>query len=380
MRIILILTCLLSVCFAKAQSLYNKGTISIGATSVLFVNDSLVNNGLIINNGDMQIGGSWINNSQYDAGDGKITFNSDLPQVINHNDQSFSNLTISGGGEKFFQANITIENELHLENGVLASENDSKIILSENATITGGSDQAHIKGSVYQKGAGDKLFPIGNGTEYLPIELKNIEGATAEVGIHVVELNGASLLRNPSLDNISVDRYWQLDVVSGSLENSTVVLAVKNETIANDPEKVVVAESSGIDQPFRSLGNSSFEGSISNGKVTSTDHVTLLILAIGVSSDDHSIGVYNAVSPNNDGLNDFLRIRNIEKFPSNKVSLFNRWGDKIFELSGYDNDQRVFRGKTNIGGEKDVFPGTYFYVIELGDGSPSVNGYLSLKN
>lgn len=369
---------LISGCL-HAQSLYNKGILSIGSTSVLFVKDSLVNNGTLINNGDMQIGGAWINNNQYDAGQGKITFNSELPQVINHNDQAFSKLTITGG-EKLFQANITIENELNLTDGVLVSQNDAKIIFNEGAKITGGSDQSHIQGTVYHKGSGDKLFPVGNGTTYLPVEILNVQGASTELGIREVELQGVTLQRSASLDAVSTDRYWELDVVSGSLSNSQIILPVRNEAIVQNIDHAVVAQASALNANFESLGRSTFTGSSNNGTVTSAQPVSLRLLAIGVAEDNKSIEVYNAISPNGDGLNDFLRIGNIEKFPNNKVSLFNRWGDKVFEMSGYNNKDRVFSGASNVGGGKELSPGTYYYVIDKGDGSPMENGYISLKN
>jgi gliding motility-associated-like protein len=363
----------------NAQSLYNQSLISISPSSVLFVKDSLVNNGTLINNGDMQIGGAWVNNNQYDAGQGQITFNSDLPQVINHNDQAFSKLTITGG-EKIFQANITIENELNLSEGVLISQNDAKIIFNDDATITGGSDQSHIQGAVYHKGAGDKLFPVGNGTVYLPVEILNVQGASAEIGLQEIELNGNTLQSAASLDAISTDRYWELDVVSGDLSGSIVVLPVRDEAIVQNVDFVVVAQSAGVTQNFESLGRSAFEGSFTNGNVTSTQPVNLKLLAIAVVEDKSSIEVYNAVSPNGDGLNDFLRIGNIERYPDNNISLLNRWGDKVFELSGYNNNDRVFTGRSNIGSEKELPPGTYFYVIKKGDGSPVENGYFVLKN
>jgi gliding motility-associated-like protein len=360
-----------------AQSLYNQGILSIGSTSVLFVKDSLVNNGTLINNGDMQIGGAWINNNQYDAGQGKITFNSELPQVINHHDQAFSKLTITGG-EKLFQANITVERELNLSDGILVSQNGAKIIFDEGAVITGGSDQSHIQGEVYHKGAGDKLFPVGNGTVYLPVEVLNVQGSSTEIGIREVDLNGSTLLKAQSLDAISAERYWEMEVVSGSLNNSKVVLPVRDESIVTNSDHAVVAGSADLTQNFESFGHSDFSGSASTGRVTSEQPVTVRLLAIGVVEDSKSIEVYNAVSPNGDGLNDFLRIGNIEKYPNNKVSLFNRWGDKVFEVTGYNNKDRVFSGLSTSGNV--LSPGTYYYAIDKGDGSAVENGYLSLKN
>jgi gliding motility-associated-like protein len=86
------------------------------------------------------------------------------------------------------------------------------------------------------------------------------------------------------------------------------------------------------------------------------------------------ITVYNAVSPGvSTDLNDFMRINGLP--PDNKVSIFNRWGDKVFEVSGYDNVDKRFEGKNDNG--KDLPAGTYYYLIELKD--RKINGYLSLR-
>ena len=376
MRIVFTIILLSIVSLLKAQSLYNNSIISIGASSVLGVKDSLVNNGTIINNGDMQVGGSWINNSQYEAGQGQITFNSDLPQVISHNDQSFSRLTISGGGEKLFRANITIDNALELTDGILISGNNSRIIFSANAEITGGSDNSHVVGPVYHRGPGHKIFPVGNGLLYLPVELLNIEGLSAETGVRAVELESIVLPLGPSLDAVSANRYWEVDLISGSLDNSLVVLPVRDETIVSNGSKVVVTQAESLTGTFESLGQSGFDGDF----VTSKKNVSGKLLAVGTDTDDGALIVYNAVSANNDDKNDFLIIGNIEDYEENKFSLFNRWGDKIFEIENYDNKERVFRGKSNISGEKDLVNGTYFYVIETKKNNLKVNGFLALKN
>ena len=121
---------------------------------------------------------------------------------------------------------------------------------------------------------------------------------------------------------------------------------------------------------------------------TGTDQVTIEVcdlvsvctqqdLTIEVIGD---IEVYNAVSPNNDDLNDILHIRYIGDLPetqNNHVTIYNRWGDVVFEISNYNNTDRVFRGKSDSG--KDLPAGTYFYRIEFASGRKEKTGYLSLK-
>ena len=136
----------LFVCFTYISSvftLYSQGITNNGSTialegAQLTVGEGLVNNGTIINNGDILISGAWINNGTYNPGVGQITFNSSALQTVNHNDQSFKRLTISGGGEKRFLADITIEDELVLQDGNLISENGAKIVFVPDAILSGG--------------------------------------------------------------------------------------------------------------------------------------------------------------------------------------------------------------------------------------------------
>jgi gliding motility-associated-like protein len=88
--------------------------------------------------------------------------------------------------------------------------------------------------------------------------------------------------------------------------------------------------------------------------------------------------VHNGVSPNGDGLNDYFDIANIALLGAeNKVSIFNRWGDKVFEVNNYDNASRRFEGKSD--GGKELSSGVYFYKIEFLNGQPELTGYLTIK-
>jgi hypothetical protein len=78
-------------------------------------------------------------------------------------------------------------------------------------------------------------------------------------------------------------------------------------------------------------------------------------------------------------LNEFLHIGNIDRYPDNNFTLFNRWGDKVFEMANYDNHERVFRGKSNINGEKDLVNGIYYYILESRKDGLKINGFITLK-
>jgi gliding motility-associated-like protein len=100
-------------------------------------------------------------------------------------------------------------------------------------------------------------------------------------------------------------------------------------------------------------------------------------LTIEVSGD---VIIYNAISPNGDASNDTFIIQYINILPetqSNKVTIYNRWGDVVFEISNYDNQSRVFTGMNKNGNE--LPSGTYFYKLEFASGRRMKTGFLSLK-
>lgn len=84
------------------------------------------------------------------------------------------------------------------------------------------------------------------------------------------------------------------------------------------------------------------------------------------------VTIPKAFTPNGDGINDVWRIRNYEVYPSMQVEVYNRWGRTIFTSVGYNEpwDGR-FSGS-------DMPSDTYYYVVDLNNGDPPFNGFLTL--
>jgi gliding motility-associated-like protein len=91
------------------------------------------------------------------------------------------------------------------------------------------------------------------------------------------------------------------------------------------------------------------------GNCTLYDYVTITVIA---SSE---LSFFNTFSPNADGANDYFYIGNIEKYPDNVLEIYNRYGQKVFSKTGYQND---WSGKYL---NNDLPAGTYFYILDTKD-------------
>lgn len=108
------------------------------------------------------------------------------------------------------------------------------------------------------------------------------------------------------------------------------------------------------------------------------DTVKIENIVITDSFEPCLITVYNGVTPNGDGVNDYLHIDNIDQYPDNVVDIYNRWGLQLAHITKYDNKDHMWKGTIN--NTDNVVPsGTYFYVIDLGDKkSKLIKGWIEL--
>jgi len=94
---------------------------------------------------------------------------------------------------------------------------------------------------------------------------------------------------------------------------------------------------------------------------------------------DCDMFIPEAFSPNDDNIHEYFQIYCIDNYPDAKMYIFDQLGNKLFEKANYGNlnvwdtpdrawwDGRTTnRSATTINGK--VTPGTYFYVLNLGNG------------
>jgi len=91
------------------------------------------------------------------------------------------------------------------------------------------------------------------------------------------------------------------------------------------------------------------------------------------------IDTYDGFSPNGDGINDFWYIENINAFKNNVVTVYTRWGTKVFEQKGYNNNDSNKRWDGSAKNGKPIGSGTYYYIINLNEeGFSPVTGAVTI--
>ncbi|MCX6182221.1 MAG: gliding motility-associated C-terminal domain-containing protein [Bacteroidetes bacterium] len=104
---------------------------------------------------------------------------------------------------------------------------------------------------------------------------------------------------------------------------------------------------------------------VTNAAGCSDSTSVLLKVAKGIVFPD-------GITPNGDGKNDTWVIDLIDQFPQCKVEIFNRWGQQVFQSSGYTK---------NWDGTYNHIPlpvATYYYIIDLGPGMPKYTGPITV--
>jgi gliding motility-associated-like protein len=93
---------------------------------------------------------------------------------------------------------------------------------------------------------------------------------------------------------------------------------------------------------------------------------------------DNTVIVPEGFSPNDDGIGDQWIINALEQFPGNRLLVFNRWGNKVYSAQPYTNDWDG-KAQSGVNANEPLPVGTYYYVLNLGDGSGPRKGYIYIN-
>ena len=107
---------------------------------------------------------------------------------------------------------------------------------------------------------------------------------------------------------------------------------------------------------------------VTNGSgCTSTQSIT-----IAVADDYKALDLPNILTPNGDGKNDALVIKNLDMYPNNILKIFDRSGRLIYSKQSYAND---WAGTAN---GSPLPEDTYYYILDFGGGLGQLKGFVSI--
>ncbi len=401
--------------YAQSESVNtNEGSLYISPETIVVSVAKWDNkpSGEIFNDGAFYLRSNFHN-------DGVYSYNEKLKSGYTvFESESNGNQVISGGGiADYFDVlfnkvnndgNIELENQLVVSGkanffkGILKikEEQGANLSFKKGSESINASDYSYAEGKVLKTGNDNFAFPIGKKGHYGYAGIVAPKKVlTAIQGEYFYENSNDAFPHSSKIGVIAAindQEYWELTNIAND-ERVILTLGWNEKTIApsfleneakglgivrwDEEQKLWVHEGGIVD-----LGNKTVTLPM---EVSKYGVFTLAKLKSDLVLTGDVV-IYNAVSPNGDGVNDYFRIENLDRYPNNKVTIFNRWGVLVYETTNYGTNGNVFNGISEGRGtlnKKEGLPsGTYYYILEYDYTSQGESnrikkaGYLHLEN
>jgi gliding motility-associated-like protein len=203
----------------------------------------------------------------------------------------------------------------------------------------------------------EDLTNIGAGTYFVSVTDSNQCGINGIYTINEPVLLETSITSPVDANGFNVSYYGG--------DNGEIEMVVTGGT---NPYNIIWVETGDTTLNLSSLTAGTYNVVVTdaNGCVT-TDNIIL--------TEPFELAMPTGYSPNGDGANDYFVVKGIEAFPDNQIQVYNRWGNIVYQESGYHN---MWNG-TNSNGD-ELPDGTYFVVLVLnGTDIEPLTGYVDLR-
>ncbi|NDV44618.1 gliding motility-associated C-terminal domain-containing protein [Flagellimonas sediminis] len=385
MKSFLHISFLLVASFAMAQGLYNSGNLVVHASGNLGLHTNL------------------INHATFDQTEGLVGFyGTNQLQVSGTVPATLWDMEIFVSDQIELVNTLNVRNNLNFISGDVSSPKDNPLVylnFLDQGFFTGEDDTAKIIGFAAVNNRSFFAFPVGDRSLLRPLTLTSEGTAPLSICAYFFENPSSPSSLSTTFDveqkvrnigTVSDREFWIVDsdvpakVTIGWNPRSGLGL-IPNATA----ESVIVVGWNKAANQWTVIGNTAVSGDINQGFVTSetfvpSDYAAITFGTIPLPTDTFAVenptlGNY-FLSPNGDGINDFLIIDGLEESPNNLLSIYNRYGQKVFEKVNYTND---FRGMANTGTmilnqEQGLAEGVYFYLVSLLDLQLQYTGFIFL--
>lgn len=320
-------------------------------------------------------------------------------------------LTLSGQSNPiFYDFEVAVDNQFYVDNtiGVIHNANfiSGDIVTSRTASevninflndsfYTGDSPNTKVDGYAAMSNKEEFTFPIGQNERLRPLTIQSIASNEYSKSAYFFEDPSNPSTFSTSFDtqqtestllSVSENEFWNLKSSIGSKVTLTWDEQSNVRVLGEFVTDLKVVGWNILRKEWVNLGSTRIEGDFSNGSITSTEFVPndYEVLTIGGNNDIlETLGNITLdnyyMTPNGDGINDYLVIEGIENSPNNSLQIFNRYGIMVYSKENYSNE---FDGLSNVNAviskNTGLSSGIYFYIITLSDLNRKHQGYLYL--
>lgn len=253
---------------------------------------------------------------------------------------------------------------------------------------TGTTDITKVDGYASIQNKQQFTFPVGDTQQLRPLVLlSDSENPVAHCAYFYSNPDDFPLLNSVSRENtlqqISRYEFWRLE---GSVP-STIQISWNERSqmasMANNLDEIVVVGWSKTNNQWENLGAGSI-GDPLNGIAFSTsfvpdDYEALTFGILDIPLEIPDLANY-LLTPNGDGINDFLHIDELALSTDNWVRIYDRNGMLVFEKHNYINEFNGYANKGDVvlNRSNGLPQGVYFYLVVMNDLDLEYQGYLYL--
>lgn len=338
-----------------------------------------------------------INASSFDQNEGRAGFyGSTAISVTGAFIPIFYDLEIANDGGVDLFTSVSTTNNTNFVVGDFRSPKDQPVVglnFIGDAFYVGEGDPTKVDGYAIIQDIQSFIFPVGDAQHIRPLTINSSGLNTlARCAYFFEDPNAPSFfpgfntsLKPRDVAVISTMEFWHLE---GSVPSQVTLTWNRRSNLAAispDPNTITVVGWSKAEGRWLDLGNAAISGDLDSGFVTSLQFVPDDYAALTLGSLAEPVALITLdnyiLTPNGDGINDFLDIPELLEYPENSIQIFDRRGLKVFEMENYTDE---FTGVSNVDNmvfdrELGLPEGVYFYLVTLNELGFSYQGYLYLQ-
>jgi len=159
------------------------------------------------------------------------------------------------------------------------------------------------------------------------------------------------------------------DTVMNTVTSITVTPTFTDSTSTITVNGVAVTSGTASGNIPLAFGNNIITVVVTAQDRTTKDTYTIIVYRGSVVS---GMDANNVITPNGDGKNDYWVIKDINLYPQNNVTVFDKAGRIVYSKKGYNNE---WDGTLN---GSPLAQGTYYYVVDLGPNQKKFKGFISI--